>query len=362
MRGRILFNGNAGDELIAVIAPELKGRDGGAPKVLLITAAWEQREGDDAGQRTQLQRAGLTAPAGNLGAWSAWREFLDRRPDLSAAHAELAQVGEELRHFYLQRTGFHAELIRKGVATARDRVKGFSLGRVHDRDPVQPQAALPAAELLQRALGRELVHSIEALVQNDARMLRSLEEADDQLHTRTGLRMDAGWREARATLEQKILSADALVFFGGNPTALLEPLRFFDLRPALVESLRRGATLVATSAGALVMCERMIVYDNFAGDPLHRDFWLMDRGLGLVNGLQILPHCMDRIQTDDADNLAYLARRFGTRICAGLNAGSYLLVEMAGPSAVSIGEQDGVYVFGADGIKSCFRKGEAIPL
>lgn len=371
MRGRILFNGNAGGELVERISPQvLRPVAGRPPRVLLVTAAWERTEHDDGALRDALDGVGVPADVQggedrrrvNLSAWHAWRHFLDHRPDVSAVHRELDELSGEVRRFYLQRTGFFADLVRSGVKLARQKVPGFSLGQMHHREPVRPGATLQPAELLARSLGRELLHSIEALVQNDARLLQSLTEVEEQLLARTGLRLDVEWRTTRARLEARILDADAILFFGGNPEALLAPLRFFDLRPALLEALRRGASLVATSAGALVLCERMIVFDNFSGDPLHRDFCLLDRGLGLVGGMQILPHCMDRIQTDDPDNLAYLARRFSSRICAGLNAGSYLMVDMARPSATSVGQHDGVYVFGPDGVKTRYLQGETIPL
>jgi hypothetical protein len=80
------------------------------------------------------------------------------------------------------------------------------------------------------------------------------------------------------------------------------------------------------SAGAMVLCERVIVYDDLAAT--RRDFQLYDRGLALVRDIQLFPHCTERIQTDDPDNLAYLARRFRHHACVGLNQRSFLLFEL----------------------------------
>ena len=371
MRGRILFNGNGGLELVSRAAPYVNAAAcGRQARVLMITAAFGAGEYDEAPIRSALYAAGVTPDwqgshdrnVYNLCAWHTWRDFLARRPDVGEVHSEIASVTEALRSIYLEKTAFHADLIRRAARAGRERVPGFALGKVRDRDFLRPEAVQQGAELFARALGRELIASIDALVQNDARMLEAFSDAQQQLLARTGLRLDPEWREVRAGLEERILAADALFFFGGSPTQLLAPFRFFDLGPALLESLRRGATFVASSAGALVLCERMIVYDAHAADPLTRDFQLLDRGLGLVGGLQILPHCMDRIQTDDGDNLAYLARRFSQRICAGLNQDSYLLIELQGPSATSVGEHDGVYLFGEDGVKTCYRRGDRVPL
>lgn len=215
---------------------------------------------------------------------------------------------------------------------------------------------------MERALGRELGLAIESLVENDARMLEVMREAEGLLLARSGLQHDREWREARAEMEGRILGADALLFLGGNPSWLLDSVRFFDLRSALLEALRRGALFVAVSAGALLLCERIIIYNERSGDPMQRDFRLLDTGLGLVGGLQIMPHCMDRIQTDDSDNLAYLARRFSTHICAGLNQESFLYVDFESRTATSVGAGDGVYIFGYDGVKRRYDKNQEIPL
>jgi hypothetical protein len=71
---------------------------------------------------------------------------------------------------------------------------------------------------------------------------------------------------------------------------------------------------------------------------------------------------MDRIHTDDPDNLAYLARRFSAQLCAGLNEESFLLVDFAAGVARSVGKGDGVYVFGRDGVKRRYDAGEVVPM
>jgi peptidase E len=371
MRGRVLFNGNAGSDLIDVSAPYiLSSAHGRPPKVLIVTAAWGAGEYNEGPIKRALYEIGVPADLRdgydrnvfNLCAWHAWADFLGKRPDVALIHADIEAAQDEIRRFYLDKTAFHADLVRRGVRAVRARRPRFQLGRVNQQDPLRPEAVHTGSEIVEKALGRELAASIDALVENDERMLGSFRDAEEALLTRTGLRMDPHWRAVRALLESRILEADAVMLFGGSPQKLLAPFRFFDLRPALLETLRRGATVVASSAGALVLCERMIVYDERNGDPSRRDFRLLDAGLGLVGGLQILPHCMDRIHTDDADNLAYLARRFGSRVCAGLNEGSYLLVDLGGPTATSVGRADGVYVFGKDGVKHRYHFGERIPM
>ncbi|HMV69001.1 MAG TPA: Type 1 glutamine amidotransferase-like domain-containing protein [Myxococcota bacterium] len=371
MRGRIVFNGNIGGALIERVAPWILGAAGGRPpRVLLVTAAWGAGEYNEGPIKDALNAIGVpSAHVGgydrnivNLCAWHALADLLRRRPDVAATWNEIEAAEGALRGFYLERTAFHADLVRRGIATAKAWSPGFALGGVGRLDPVRPDAVHTADELVLGAMGRELDASIRALVDNDERMLAALTQADEQVLTRTGLRLDPEWRAARARLEERLVEADVILLFGGSPEKLLTPFRFFELKPALLETVRRGATVVATSAGALVLCERIIVYDQHASDPQRRDFRLLDRGLGLVGGVQVLPHCMDRIQTDDPDNLAYLARRFSTRLCVGLNRESFLELDLAGPVATSVGAHDGVYVFGPDGVKTRYDRGERVPL
>lgn len=368
MRGRILFNGNGGNELIERAAPYLRGP--APPNVLLVTAAWGPNEFDEGHVKQALYDVGVPPDVHdgfdrrvvNLCAWHVWQSFLAERPDVAHVHTDVDAARALVRAWYLERTRFDAEMVREAIRLSRAHSPAFRLGGLSRQEPMRPDAVRSGPELVALALGRELLASLDTLVQNDERMLDALTQAELQLLARTGLRLDPAWQAARSRLEARILAADVVFLMGGSPTSLLEPLRFFDLQPALLETLRRGATFVASSAGALVLCERMIVFDDRSPDPLRRHFQLLDRGLGLVGGLQVLPHCMDRIHTDDPDNLAYLARRFGDRVCVGLNRESYLLVELGERRATSVGEHDGVYVFAADGVKRRYDRGEQLAL
>lgn len=368
MHGRILFNGNMGsvETLARRIRPFIQG------KVLIVTAAWGAGEFNEGPVREALNgvgipsdwRSGYDRNIFNLCAWHAWKGYLKQHPEVAQIANEMAEVESATRGFYLEKTSFHASRIRRAVRFARSRIPDFRLGSLPlvPRDSLRPEATLGGRDLLERALTREMVHEVADLAEHDARMMAALEEAGDAVAVRTGLRFEEDWRRERRMLEQRILEADTVLFFGGEPGELLGALRFFDLKPALQETLRRGATMVSISAGSLVLCERMIVYDDYASDPERREFRLFDRGLGLVGGVQILPHCMDRIHTDDPDNLAYLSRRFSSHRCVGLNEESFLLVELATNTATSVGVRDGVYVFGPDGIKARYDQGEQIPL
>jgi cyanophycinase-like exopeptidase len=374
MKGQFIFNGNIGSPsaLAERIRPWLRGRDGGPPKVLLVTAAWGRGEYGEQAARAALNAVGVPSDwqqghdrgIFNLCAWHAWQEYLARHPQVAAVDAELRAVQAATRRFYVEKTSFHAQRIREAARYARDKLGNFRIGSLPlvSREPLLSGPALSGRALLYRAMTRELVHDLHDLVENDRRMMAALQEEEELLPARTGLRLDSDWQQQQRVLAERILAADVICLFGGDPEALLAALRFFDLKTSLAEALRRGTTLVSVSAGSLVLCEKMIIYDNFSPDPLRREFRLYDRGLGLVGGVQILPHCMDRIHTDDPDNLAYLARRFASHSCIGLNEESFLHIDAASGRGTSVGTHDGVYVFGTDGVKWRYHAGERVPI
>ncbi len=375
MRGRLILNGNQASpsKLFAEVRPYLASArqhalgarsDGAPPRVLVVSAAWGAGERNDGMVQEALVAAGISGPERviSLGAWTARFNLLRGRPQTAKLSEELEALEEQARALYVEKTRFLAERIRRGAREVRTIQPDFRLGSLPDlpRDELRPEAMLDASGLYARGLRTELIWDLVDLVAHDRRMLQLLAEAEDRLLASSGLRFDPEWRSVRAHLEGLILSADALVLPGGDPLALLGALRFFDLGPALQETLRLGATLLAVSAGTLVLGERIIVYDDFSPDPARREFRLVDRGLGLLGGLQVLPHCDDRIHTDNPDNLAYLARRFASHVCVGLNEGSLLLLDFSTAEARSIGATDGVYVFGPDGRKFRFDRGERL--
>lgn len=77
-----------------------------------------------------------------------------------------------------------------------------------------------------------------------------------------------------------VQEARFLYLGGGSPLHLRSVLKDSALWQAIVEAWNGGAVLAGSSAGAMVLCDPMI-------DPRGGAFTL---GLGLVNGLTIIPH------------------------------------------------------------------------
>ena len=79
-------------------------------------------------------------------------------------------------------------------------------------------------------------------------------------------------------LVAELRRADIVYISGGNPTHLLESLNESAAWSCLVERSQQGMILAGSSAGAMVLAERML----FRGQDL--------AGLGHVRGVVVLPH------------------------------------------------------------------------
>lgn len=369
MRGAILFNGNAEtvDDLVRAAAPLLLGSRHEDPevarsrRVLLVTAAWGEGEHDEAHVKRSLNAIGLHSrfeggfdrSLVNLSLLHEVRGLSRSAPRLVQAWHEERRVAEMARSFYLEHNAHLIQLFRRTLAAGKREDPSLTVPRL-----AADQGHHGANRLLRYTLSRELQQALDTLEANDDHLVDLLDEIEQRVFDAAGLAYDPAWRAAQQRLEQRILSANTIVLFGGHLDLLLDALRFFRLRDALAEALRRGAQLVAMSAGAMVLCERVIIYDDFA--KTRRDFQLYDRGLSLVRDIQLFPHCTERIQTDDPDNLAYLARRFRHHVCVGLNQRSFLLFELEPRRAVSFGHEDAVIVFDPEGRKISYHRGETI--
>ena len=379
MSGRIIVNGNARAEadLIfgtreAILNSRHQDEEVRQEKTtVLVTAAWQDNEHREQHIKKALYDIGMQPRYEdgfdrrlvNLSVYHAFAEFRKREPRLASLYAERDDLIGRTRAVYLEKNAFYTAQLRRAFGHLRQFAPNKELSQVLAKTPAT-RHRIPGRfrghELLMDFLSEDLGDTVSRLVENDHRLTRLITDLDQQFREGVGLAYNDTWQTLRQGLVGTLLSASTVLIFGGNLEALHRCLNFFDLRGAFVEALRRGTTFVTVSAGSLLLCERIIIYDDFAQG---KEFHLFDRGFGLVRSLQIFPHCDDRIQVDDADNLAYLAHRFGERRCVGLNEGSYLLLEQDDEhKAVSLGTEDGVYVFDRSGKKRRYDHGEALLL
>ena len=370
MRGSVIFNGNiqAEADFVERAARNLKSSRHSDPsvararKVVLVTAGWMGNEYQETHIKKALYGIGIEPDfqgghdqkVQNLALYHRYQEFLQQRPALADTWQECEAMMEGARAQYLEKNSFFCASLRRSLQHLRDYLPKDSLADILDNTVLYSGWKGRLIGFLSNEL-REMLQLLQA---NDDRMVQLLTDLDEQFAEETGLAYDPLWIGCRQQLSECILSANSIFLFGGNLGVLHRCLTFFRLRQPLLEALRRGTTFYTVSAGSLMCCERIIIYNDFEHE---REFQLYDRGFGLIRELQLFPHCMDRIQTDDRDNLAYLSHRFRHRVCVGLNQESFLEVEFTPEiKATSLGTRDGVYVFDRHGNKARYNAGEVI--
>lgn len=370
MRGALVFNGNIQAEADFVDRARdflLSSRHQDEAiqknrKVLLVTSGWTENEYHEGHIKKALYNIGIQPDfqgahdqnVQNLALFHRYQDFLKQRPALAESWHEREKLIEAARALYLEKNSFFIASLRLSLHRLREYLPKESLNAILDNALTFGEGQGRVADFL----SADIRDTLQLLLRNDDQMVALLSDLDEQFAIQTGLYYDPLWMQLRQELSHKILSSNSIFLFGGNLGVLHRCLNFFRLREPLLEALRRGTSYYAVSAGSLVCCERIIIYNDFESE---REFQLYDRGFGLVRELQLFPHCMDRIQTDDADNLTYLSQRFRHRVCVGLNQESFLRVEFQPRvQAVSLGTRDGVYVFNSDGNKTRYDAGSAI--
>ena len=340
----------------------------------MVTAAWKKDEHNEGHIRAALNAVGVPSryESGydvniqNLSVYHEFNTIKHAEAELYRQYHAKQEVIKEVKQLYRRKNSHLVSIIREQYQILKKSFPDSSLGQVLDY-PVKSHkrdlAGLNARQLQYHFWCQDIQETMRSIVVNDEKMVDLCNELDLYFLASSGLNQNPRFRETRQKLEQRILSANSIFIFGGHVAVLYNRLNFFKLKGAFMEALRRGTNFYAISAGNVVLCRSIILYDDFADDRhVARDFEFFDNGFGIVTKVQIFPHCMDRIKTEDADNLAYLAHRFQSSRCVGLNQESYLLLETVQAGAgqtrerfVSVGEKDGVYVFDRRGRK--FRKG-----
>jgi hypothetical protein len=366
--GRVLLNGNAESiERFCSLAvhaagpsrqrdPELRAAD----RVVLIMASWGAGERNDQGLRRAFAALGRRA-VDNPGLRTAMVDCLRQRPVVRELLDEHEHVAIQLQEAYAVENDALIQTLRDSWARARSELGTAHfrqlLGRGDRQDPGPPTR--PVGHLLEHALALQVQRLVEALVRADDRHALALQELWDHFHLAAGLAFDPLWLGHRAAISDTLLKASLIALVGGDPATLLNTLRFFELDGVLLEAVRRGAHVFGSSAGAMVLGQRVIVFHDRRRP--RQEFLLLGRGVGLARGVQPFPHVTDRLQVDDPFNLAYLSARFRHRLCVGLNAGSTLALQpRRGQWQVwSAGDED-LVLFGPDGEKKRAAPGQRI--
>jgi hypothetical protein len=145
-------------------------------------------------------------------------------------------------------------------------------------------------------------------------------------------------KQHRDELAEILRGVSALAIAGGHVATLLYRLHLFGIK-----SLLGALPVIAWSAGAMAICERVVLFhDDPPQGPGASE--VLDAGLGLVRGVVALPHPETRLRLDNEERVGVLARRFAPAHCLALPARAYVRIEADAPSV-----SRGVRVLQSDG-------------
>jgi hypothetical protein len=125
----------------------------------------------------------------------------------------------------------------------------------------------------------------------------------------------------REELRRELATCDALVIAGGHVASLLNRLAMFD-----VLELAAGKPLVAWSAGAMVLTERIVLFHDYP--PYGSDIaQVLDAGFALAPGLVVLPDAHHRVNLHARAGIQRFARRMAPATCVAMDHGARVVFE-----------------------------------
>ena len=271
---------------VPIVRPAVEALIGpGDASIAFVSAGWEERESEDGEFREHVQR-----PVENLAVWARVERIFEQDPELLLAMRQ--------RH----------DTLRAAQELYRLRLSGLCA----------------AAQVLLRRGGDGRL--LEPERQDAIEMLRLLDQAHvrrvAELHAEFAARWRPGERDAvvqqRRELAAVLARCACLCIAGGHVAMLLHRLALFDLL-----RLWGQRPVVAWSAGAMVLCERIVLFhdDQAQGGA---DAEVMEAGFGVLPGVVPLPHGSRRLRLLDEVNVQLFSRRFQPALCVVLDDGHRL--------------------------------------
>ncbi len=275
-----------------------RGLAGPESPVATVTAGWQEREPDD-GELSTL----LGGRAVNLSLYRRWRDVQDRDPGYAADERGLAGTLAELQDLYLLRLDYALQAV-------------YAVQRRNPGDQLRADA---------------LAEAVAAVRELDAAHLRRVDSVRGEFFQRLRPHDRPVIAEHRAAVAGILGEAAALVIAGGHVGVLAEVLHLFNVAAALGAAAGRGAPVIAWSAGAMALTDRIVLFhDRAPQGPGHPE--VHGSGLSVLRDMVLLPHARARMLLDDTPRMAVFARRFGPARCVLLESGARIELDRDGAS------------------------------
>lgn len=286
------------------VLPQLLKRDGIRGPVALISAGWRQDE-----SRDEPLRAALGVTIHNLGLYKAFQEVERHAPELASVYTKKQAELQKLRLRY-----------HDAIVAALGGCMKLYAGR---RDPDCPWFKQAVQHL----------RDVDALWVNEAdRLHRGFEEEAHPLRHRLV-------RAEISRIADILRGCQAVLIAGGHVGVLRNRLLFFAM-----DRILSGQRIYAWSGGAMVLCDRILLYHDFTPYGVGTAE-VLDRGMGLLPEVWLLAHARQRLDLGNQNALAVMTARLGPQRVLGLENGAIL----EGSRLESKGRPDSAFQFEKDG-------------
>jgi hypothetical protein len=264
-----------------VTAVRSLGISGNDLPVATVTAGWQEAEGDD-----QELRDHLVGETTNLELYRRAERVFERDADFATAHRERQELFRRMQTAYRARLRFAIDACRE---MGRAAAGGDDVYRTEWSEAMEAVRDLDRAHLAR-------VHEVRAAFDERWKPLEREPVARE-----------------REELREILGRVAVLAIAGGQVAVLLNRLRLFG-----IFELWGGGPVVAWSAGAMVLAERLIVFhDSPPHGPGNPE--VLDVGLGRCRGVVPLPHARRRLLLEDRDRVSRTAARFAPDLCVALD-------------------------------------------
>lgn len=214
------------------------------------------------------------------------------------------------------------ETLRNAYRTRQDQlIEQQQMYRLRLRHLTIAARSILRAEGNVTAIADERRHAISQLRALDKHHLRQIRKINNRFTEQFNEQQHAALADNIAEIRQQLAGVSTVLITGGNVVVLLNRLDLFDLKPVLAQK-----NLVAWSAGAMVLCDRIVLFHDRLPQG-RRDPEVMCEGLGLISDTVVLPDAGNRIRKNDLIRISLFSRRFSPAACLTLDNGSELLVQ-----------------------------------
>ncbi|MAA77907.1 MAG: hypothetical protein CL916_01505 [Deltaproteobacteria bacterium] len=130
-------------------------------------------------------------------------------------------------------------------------------------------------------------------------------------------------------IKETLDACDVLLITGGHVAILRNRMFFFGCQKLLQQFLKQGKTIIAWSAGAMSLCEQIILYYDDPPDG-SGNAEVLDTGMGLLPHVLFFPHAQQRLRITDTKRMRDLAQRFSQYQCITLEKETHLTFDQDG--------------------------------